>query len=70
MTKEEYLKLAASKWDALESLKEEKNFYDYEKKFEAIMLGLSREILNEQFQGQGNDRRKKKSPNEIWTNNF
>ena len=60
MTKEEYLKLAESKWESLVSLESADNFYDYEKKFEAIMLSLSREILNEQFQGAGNDRRKKK----------
>lgn len=60
MTKEEYLKLAESKWEALESLKSADNFYDYEKKFEEIMLSLSKEILNEQFRGKGNDRRKKK----------
>jgi hypothetical protein len=34
MTREEYLALAASRWPELESLDQEKDFYEYEKRFE------------------------------------
>jgi len=60
MTKEEYLKLAASHWDKLEELEKEDNFYDYEKKFDSLMVEFSHQLLNEQLKGVGSDRRQKK----------
>lgn len=60
MTKEEYLKIAAKNWDCLESLKEEKNFYDYEKKFDSIMIGLGQELLEKSLGEIPIDRGKKK----------
>jgi hypothetical protein len=66
MTKEEYLSLAASRYEEIEALKEKDNFYDYEKSFDQIWQDLGRLYLeghlNEQSSTQ--DRRKKKlSPN-------
>lgn len=60
MTKEEYLKIAEEKWESLEKLKREKNFYDYEKKFDEIMIELGRELLEKNLGDVPKDRRKKK----------
>lgn len=59
MTKEEYLALAASRWPELEALDQEKDFYEYEKRFEQIMLDLSRAVLEHKISNVGKDRRKK-----------
>jgi hypothetical protein len=59
MTKEEYLIMAAASWPELESLDQEKDFYEYERKFEQIMLDLSRAVLEQKISSPGNDRRKK-----------
>jgi hypothetical protein len=62
MTKEEYLALAASRYEEIEILKEKDNFYDYEKSFAQIWQDLGRlyleSYLNEQSSTE--DRRKKK----------
>ena len=60
MTKEEYLKLAESKWPELAELDQEKDFYEYERKFEQVMLDLGRAVLEKKISKVGNDRRKKK----------
>ena len=60
MKKEEYLKLAEEKWSELEKLKEEKRFYDYEKRFEEIWIELGREVLEKSISKPGKDHRKKK----------
>lgn len=60
MTKEEYLQLAESKWPELAELDQEKDFYEYERKFERIMLELGRAVLEGKISKVGNDRRKKK----------
>jgi hypothetical protein len=61
MTKEEYLALAASRYEEIETLKEKDNFYDYEKSFAQIWQDLGRlyleSYLNEQSSTE--DRRKK-----------
>jgi hypothetical protein len=59
MTKAEYLELAASKWPYLEELDQVKDFYEYEKRFEQIMLDLGRAVLEQKISKPGNDRRKK-----------
>ncbi len=61
MTKEEFLKLAAERYDALKDLDRHDNFYDYEKEFEQIMLGLSRAVLQKNLGELPEDRRKKKA---------
>lgn len=68
MTKEEYLELAAAQWEELESLEKETNFYDYEKKFDELMVDLGQKILNKQTEGLSKDRRQKKSQDKIWGN--
>jgi hypothetical protein len=60
MTKEEYLKIAEKQWESLEKLKSETNFYDYEKKFDELMVGLGRELLEKNLGAVPLDRRKKK----------
>jgi hypothetical protein len=59
MTREEYLALAASRWPELEALDQEKNFYEYEKRFEQIMIDLGRAVLEGKISDAGKDRRKK-----------
>ena len=60
MTKEEYLQIAATKWEALESLQTEQSFYEYEKRFDGIMQDLNRELLERSISEVPTDRRKKK----------
>jgi hypothetical protein len=60
MTKEEYLSIAASKYEELQSLKKIDNFYDYEKEFEKIFIDLARAVLEENLGKPSADRRKKK----------
>lgn len=45
MTKEEYLALAAEKYDSLAKLKSQDDFYEYEKSFEDIWIDLGRQVL-------------------------
>ena len=49
MTKEEYLKMAAAHWEGLQKLEEETNFYDYEKKFDHLMVDFGQQLLNKQM---------------------
>lgn len=60
MTKEEYLQIGESKWEALQGLQSEDSFYEYEKGFENIMRGLNQELLERSISELPNDRRKKK----------
>ena len=59
LTKEEYLALAASRWPELEELDQQKDFLEYERRFEQIMLDLGRAVLERKISGPGKDRRKK-----------
>ena len=47
MNKEEFLALAAARYEALAALKESKNFYEHEKKFDEIWVELGREVLEQ-----------------------
>ena len=60
MTKEEFLAIAASKYDQVKALSEHDNFYDYEVGFEQVMNEMNREMLEKSLGGLPNDRRKKK----------
>jgi hypothetical protein len=63
MTKEKYLALAESRYEALEKLGELDNFYDYEKTFDRLWQDLGRLYLEhslEEKQSISHDRRKKK----------
>ena len=61
MTKEEYLKLAAERYDAIASLKEGQSFYEYEKKFDQLWTGLGRDVLERSINKPSADKRKKTS---------
>lgn len=45
MTKQEFLALAADRYESLQKLNDNLNFYDYEKGFEQIWTDLGRNIL-------------------------
>jgi len=60
MTKEEYLAIAAAKYDDLQALNEIKNFYDYEKTFEQIWKDTGRAVLEKTISDLPADWRKKK----------
>ena len=60
MTKEEFLAVAASKYDEVDQLKRHDNFYDYEVGFEQLMNEMSRELLEKSLGDLPADRRKKK----------
>jgi uncharacterized membrane protein len=62
MTREEYLAIAARRYEELESLDAKDNFYDYEKSFDQIWQDLGRQYLESKLneQSQTRDRRKKK----------
>jgi hypothetical protein len=60
MTKEEFLVLAAQRYDELRSLNKLDNFYDYEKEFVSIWKELGREVLEKNMGALPADKRKKK----------
>lgn len=60
MTKEDFIKLASERWPELEKLKEEKRFYEYEKRFEEIWLDLGREVLEKNISSPPKDHRVQK----------
>ncbi len=62
MTKEEYLRLAETKWPELEQLKSAGDFYAYEKRFAEIWFELGRAVLESSVSEVPGDRRKKKVP--------
>lgn len=60
MTKEEFVALAAQRYDALQALNNLDNFYDYEKGFVGIWKDLGREVLEKNLGELPRDKRKKK----------
>jgi hypothetical protein len=60
MTKEEFLKLAASRYDQIKALQKHETFYGYEKEFEQIWLDLGKEVLEDSLGEVPEERRKKK----------
>jgi uncharacterized membrane protein len=69
MTKEEFLKLAGSRYDELQALNKLDNFYDYEKEFRGIWQGLGNSVLEKNIGDLPNDKRKKKPYNSGIRNN-
>jgi len=65
MTKEEYLSIAASKYEELQALKKIDNFYNYEKGFEKIFIDLAQTVLEENLGKPSADRRKKNT-HKVW----
>ena len=60
MTKEEFMALAAQRYDELQALNKVDNFYDYEKEFVSIWKDLGREVLEKNISELPGDKRKKK----------
>ena len=62
MTKEKFLKLTESRYDDLEKLKKNDNFYDYEKEFDQLWQEFGRSFMEHQLNDMSKtvDRRKKK----------
>ncbi len=60
MTREEYLSMAAKRYDELQALNKIDNFYDYESEFAKIMKELGKEVLEKNLSELPADRRKKK----------
>lgn len=61
MTREEYLKLCAQRWDDVNKLEGVDNLYDLEKGMVDIIKALGRDLLEAQTGEVPSDRRKKKS---------
>jgi hypothetical protein len=59
MSKEEFLALAASRYEALNKLNEIKDFYTYEATFDQIWTDLGQAVLETNISEVGEDRRKK-----------
>lgn len=60
MTKEEYLAMAALQYEEIKELEGETSFYEYEKRFEEILLKYGRKTLEKSISKIPEDRRKKK----------
>lgn len=60
MTREEFLAIAAKRYDELQALNKLDNFYDYEKEFVHIIKDLGREVLEKNLGDLPADKRKKK----------
>lgn len=61
MTKEEFMELAAKKWEALSKHKSQSsNLYDYEKGFDELWVEFGREALEGSVGKVSKNRRKKK----------
>jgi len=59
MSKEEFLALAALKYEELSKLNEIKDFYTYEENFDQIWTDLGKQVLEKNISDVPNDRRKK-----------
>lgn len=60
MTKEEFLALAAQRYNKLQALHKPDNFYDYEKEFVSLWRDLGREVLEKNIGELPKDKRKKR----------
>jgi len=60
MTEAEFIEKAKEAYQELEKLKEEKSFYEYEKKFDKIWVNFGKETLEKEISEVPEDRRKKK----------
>ncbi len=61
MSKEEYLALAAARYDELKGLKKHEDFYSYEAEFDKIWTDLGRQVLENTVSQVPKDHRKKTS---------
>lgn len=72
ISKEEFLALAAQKYEQIHDLHQQPTFYDYEKAFIDIWEDLGRQVLEKNLTGPPggqvpNDRRKKKDASALRT---
>ena len=65
MTKEEFLAIAAARYEALKGLEQHDNFYDFEKEFDRLWIEFGRDVMEKTLGDMPTDRRKKKDPNPI-----
>ncbi len=65
MSKEEYLAKAAARYDALEKLKDQKDFYNYEAEFDKIWTDLGREVLESSISKVPSNHRRKHRPHPL-----
>ncbi len=61
MSKEEYLALAAARYDALQGLQKHEDFYSYEAEFDKIWTDLGRKVLEGNISEVPQNHRKKTS---------
>ena len=61
IAKNEFLKLAGAKYEAIQKLGDSPSFYDYEKAFDEIWTELGRNVLEKSISQVPGDRRKKNS---------
>ena len=66
MSEEEFIALAKSRYAELASLEESKNFYEHEKNFDAIWVGLGQQVL-EATVGEVPQQARKKSSSKAAT---
>lgn len=59
MTKDEFLAIAAERYESLQKLNEVKSFYDYEKTFDELWTDLGRQVLEKNISEITKDHRKK-----------
>jgi hypothetical protein len=67
ISKEEFLALAAQKYEQIHQLNQLPTFYDYEKSFVHIWEELGRQVLEKNLSKLPNDRRKKKDEGTLRT---
>jgi hypothetical protein len=60
MSKEEFIAIAAQRYEAIKSLSGHANFYEYEQEFEQIVTEMNREMLEKSLGAVPMDRRRKK----------
>jgi hypothetical protein len=61
MTEVEFIDLARQKWAEVQTIKEEKSFYEFEKKFDSLAIELNRPMLAATLGAVPKDHRKKKA---------
>lgn len=61
MNKAEYIALAEARFDALNDLQKQTDFYQYEKEFDQIWTDLGRAVLEQSIGPVPGDKRKKTS---------
>jgi hypothetical protein len=65
MNKEEFLKMAAAKYEEIQALNKQPTFLDYEQGFSELWTELGREVIQANLGTKGTDRRKKKDKEHL-----